>query len=65
MRSKVRSKIPQDPKTSMLSKFPAILMAAWALGMASSHTFGTWFHLLLVVPGAIALLRMSQGRPAF
>ncbi|MBL8177439.1 MAG: lmo0937 family membrane protein [Bryobacterales bacterium] len=41
-----------------------VLLALWALGMASSYTMSGLIHVLLVVAVIVMLVRLLQGRRA-
>ena len=46
----------------MLWTICVILLALWALGMATSYTAGGLIHLLLVVALVVFVIRLLQGR---
>ena len=39
-----------------------ILLALWALGLATSYTMGGLIHLLLAVALVVMVIRLIQGR---
>lgn len=46
----------------MLWTLVIVLLALWALGMASSYTLSGLIHVLLVVAVIVMLVRLLQGR---
>jgi len=46
----------------MLWTICIILLALWALGLATSYTAGGLIHLLLVVALVVMVIRVIQGR---
>ena len=46
----------------MLWTIVVILLALWALGMASAQSMGGLLHLLLVIAVIVAAVRLIQGR---
>lgn len=46
----------------MLWTICVILLALWALGLATSYTAGGLIHILLVVGLVIVVIRLFQGR---
>lgn len=46
----------------MLSIVLVALVAFWALGLATSHTFGGLVHLLLIAAIVLVLVRVVTGR---
>jgi hypothetical protein len=46
----------------MLETIAILLLILWLLGMVSSHTFGGFIHILLVVAVVVVLVRVIQGR---
>ncbi|MGD0365032.1 MAG: lmo0937 family membrane protein [Bryobacteraceae bacterium] len=46
----------------MLWTICIILVALWALGLATSYTAGGLIHLLLVVALVVMVIRLIQGR---
>jgi hypothetical protein len=46
----------------MLWTLAIVLLALWALGVATSTTVGGLIHLLLVVAVIAVLIRVMQGR---
>jgi len=46
----------------MLETIAVLLLILWLLGMVSSHTFGGFIHILLVVAVVVVLLRIIRGR---
>jgi hypothetical protein len=39
-----------------------VLLVLWLLGMVSSHTMGSFIHVLLVVAVVMVLVRVIQGK---
>ena len=48
----------------MLWTIALILWVLWGLGVATSHTLGGYIHILLVLAGIVAAVRVARGRPA-
>lgn len=48
----------------MLWTIFVVLMILWLLGLVTSHTFGGFIHILLVVALGAVLIRIIQGRRA-
>lgn len=46
----------------MLWTLILILVILWALGLATSYTFGGLIHILLLLAVAVFLIRFIQGR---
>lgn len=46
----------------LLETIAILLLVLWLLGMVSSHTFGGFIHILLVVAVVVVLVRVIQGR---
>ena len=46
----------------MLETIAILLLVLWLLGMVSSHTFGGFIHILLVIAVVVVLVRVIQGR---
>lgn len=46
----------------MIWTLVVILLALWALGMASSYTLSGLIHVLLVAAVIVMLVRLLQGR---
>jgi hypothetical protein len=46
----------------MLETIAILLLILWLLGMVSSHTFGGFIHILLVVAVVVVLVRIIRGR---
>lgn len=46
----------------MLWTIAVILLIMWLLGMVSSHAFGGFIHILLVLAIIAVLVRVIQGR---
>lgn len=46
----------------MLWTIFVILIALWLLGMVTSHAFGGFIHILLVLAVVSVLIRLIQGR---
>jgi phage-related holin len=46
----------------MLWTITIILFILWVLGMVSSHTFGGWIHLLLVLAVIVLIFNLLSGR---
>jgi len=46
----------------MIWTLVVVLLALWALGMASSYTLSGLIHVLLVVAVIVMLVRLLQGR---
>jgi hypothetical protein len=46
----------------MLETIAILLFILWLLGMVSSHTFGGFIHILLVVAVVVVLVRIIRGR---
>jgi asparagine N-glycosylation enzyme membrane subunit Stt3 len=46
----------------MLWTIFAILVILWLLGMVTSHVFGGFIHILLVLAIVAVLIRIIQGR---
>jgi len=42
-----------------------ILVILWALGLATSYTFGGLIHLLLFLAVVVFFIRLIQGRRVF
>lgn len=49
----------------MLWTLFVIFLILWALGLATSYTFGGLIHLLLLLAVAVLLVRIIQGRRVF
>ena len=47
---------------SMLWTIFAILVILWLLGVVTSHVFGGFIHILLVLAIVAVLIRIIQGR---
>ena len=45
----------------MLLSTAAILLLLWLLGMAASHTFGGYIHVLLVLALLVIAVRFFRG----
>jgi Family of unknown function (DUF5670) len=48
----------------MWTKF-VVLVVGWFLGAATSHTFGRFIHVLLLLAVSMVLFRIIQDRKAF
>ena len=46
----------------MLWTITIILFILWVLGMVSSHMFGGWIHLLLVLAEIVLIFNLLSGR---
>jgi phage-related holin len=46
----------------MLWAITIILFILWVLGMVSSHMFGGWIHLLLVLAVIVLIFNLLSGR---
>jgi hypothetical protein len=46
----------------MLETIAILLLILWLLGMVSSHMFGGFIHILLVVAVVVVLVRIIRGR---
>jgi Family of unknown function (DUF5670) len=46
----------------MLWTLVIILLALWALGLASAYTMGGLIHLLLLVALVVGVIQLLQGR---
>jgi uncharacterized membrane protein YtjA (UPF0391 family) len=46
----------------MLWTICIILLALWALGLATSYTAGGLIHILLVIALVVLVVRLIQGR---
>jgi hypothetical protein len=46
----------------MLETIAILLLILWLLGMVSSHTFGGFIHILLVIAVVVVLVRIIRGR---
>ncbi len=46
----------------MLWTICIILLALWALGLATAYTFGGLIHILLFVALAVMVVRLIHGR---
>jgi hypothetical protein len=46
----------------LLETIAILLLVLWLLGMVSSHTFGGFIHILLVIAVVVVLVRVIQGR---
>jgi uncharacterized membrane protein len=46
----------------MLWTIFVILLVLWLVGLVSSHTFGGFIHILLIVAVVVLLIRIIQGR---
>ncbi len=46
----------------MLWTIFVILLIMWALGLATSYTFGGFVHILLVVALVMLVINLMQGR---
>jgi hypothetical protein len=54
---------PMITKQSLaLSKLVVICLLLWLVGVATSHTFGGFIHLPLMVAVVAVILRVVQGR---
>ena len=45
----------------MLETIAILLLILWLLGMVSSHTFGGFIHILLVIAVVVVLVRVIRG----
>lgn len=48
----------------MLWTIAVILGVLWLLGMVTTHTFGGFLHILLVIALVVIVIRFLQGRRA-
>jgi hypothetical protein len=46
----------------LLETIAVLLLILWLLGMVSSHTFGGFIHILLVIAVVVVLVRVIRGR---
>ncbi len=48
----------------MLWTIAIVLLVLWGVGLVSSHVFGGFIHILLVVAVVVVLIQLIQGRRA-
>jgi hypothetical protein len=48
----------------MLWTITVILFLLWLLGVVSSHTFGGWIYILLVLAVVVLIFNLLAGRRA-
>jgi hypothetical protein len=48
----------------MLWTITVILFILWLLGVVSSHTFGGWIYILLVLAVVVLIFNLLAGRRA-
>jgi len=48
----------------MLWTITIILLILWLLGVVSSHTFGGWIYILLVLAVVVLIFNLLSGRRA-